>query len=217
MAYVLRQKCVAELRASVDVVESGCWEWRRARAEFGYGVWSKRSLLPVSTRQTVLAHRVVGWLWLGLPAERINGNPRGAPTLQVLHRCDNPCCCNPEHLYVGNAGDNARDMVERGRLSLARLRDEQVVRIRQLALGGVSYGEIGRRLGVGMVAARDAAVGKSYARVEYPTAPARPRGRRKRMGEVAVGDDTPYQPSEGRGRRRPSLKQLPALFVDPFA
>jgi hypothetical protein len=32
------------------------------------------------------------------------------PGMQVLHRCDNPRCCNPEHLFVGTQQDNMADM-----------------------------------------------------------------------------------------------------------
>ena len=58
--------------------------------------------------------------------------------LLVLHHCDNPPCCNPAHLYVGTAKDNARDCKARGRRAkryrphtrVRKLTDEQVRAIR---------------------------------------------------------------------------------------
>src|SRR4029077_12309769 len=78
--------------------ESGCWEWQRATIEWGYGYVRFQG-------QLWLVHRLTWTLLRG----RI---PRG---LKVLHRCDNPPCGNPEHLFVGTDADNSRDMSAKGR------------------------------------------------------------------------------------------------------
>jgi len=77
---------------------SGCLLWEGATVAGGYGVFSRAGKL-------VLAHRVA---W-----EEANGTiPVG---LHVCHTCDVPGCCNPAHLFLGTAVDNARDMVAKGR------------------------------------------------------------------------------------------------------
>lgn len=86
-----------------------CMEWQGTRNEHGYGA------LRVDGR-LIKAHR---FAW-----EITHGPiPDG---LDVLHSCDNPPCCNPDHLSLGTARDNAAEMVERGRhacsLSTSHLR-----------------------------------------------------------------------------------------------
>ena len=56
-------------------------------------------------RKTLFAHRIA---W-----EEANGPIPGG--LCVLHRCDNPPCCNPAHLFLGTRSDNLRDMWAKGR------------------------------------------------------------------------------------------------------
>lgn len=74
-----------------------CHEWTGARVGKGYG----RIRMHGKSVQT----HVYGWT-------RIHGPV--SPGQFVCHRCDNPSCCNPAHLYVGSLQDNARDAKERG-------------------------------------------------------------------------------------------------------
>lgn len=76
-----------------------CWIWIGGRNRSGYGrfvVWNKNSQL---------AHRFSWTLHKGLI---MSG-------LDVLHKCDNPPCVNPEHLFLGTQADNNRDMRAKGR------------------------------------------------------------------------------------------------------
>lgn len=76
-----------------------CWVWTGGRIPSGYG---KMSL----DCKSVLAHRVSWHLAHGGPAQ-----------LLVLHRCDNPACVRPDHLFEGTCKDNTEDMVKKGRCS----------------------------------------------------------------------------------------------------
>lgn len=76
---------------------TGCWLWTGTAGPKGYG------LIFYKTRQKT-AHRVAWWLFRGeIPKP-----------LWVLHRCDTPACCNPDHLYLGTQSQNARDAYHRG-------------------------------------------------------------------------------------------------------
>lgn len=76
--------------------DRGCWEWFGGRNGDGYG----------TTSFGMSAHRVSFILH--------NGEIGSA---WVLHRCDNPSCVNPVHLFLGDNTANVRDMVAKGRHS----------------------------------------------------------------------------------------------------
>lgn len=80
-----------------------CWTWDGFRRKTGYGVLYIKIKTGYWTR--VLAHRFSYKLHFG-PI------PKG---ISCLHRCDNPQCSNPRHLFLGTQADNMRDMRLKGR------------------------------------------------------------------------------------------------------
>jgi hypothetical protein len=78
----------------------GCWLWTAAHNGVGYGV-----IGTGAKNRSRLAHR--------FSYELANG-PIPEKTW-VLHKCDNPGCVNPEHLFLGNNTSNVRDMHSKGR------------------------------------------------------------------------------------------------------
>ena len=91
---------VERLERSLDksAGTDGCWVWTAATNSRGYGH-------ATFDGARTYAHRIAYTLAYG-PI------PEG---MFVCHRCDNPPCCNPAHLFVGTAADNAQDMAAKGR------------------------------------------------------------------------------------------------------
>jgi hypothetical protein len=76
-----------------------CWNWSGGRSSDGYGVHKIRRYYRTA------AHRIAYAL----------ANQEEPGDFHVCHRCDNPVCCNPAHLFLGTAADNAQDKVQKGR------------------------------------------------------------------------------------------------------
>ena len=84
---------------------SGCWNWSGKRLPRGYGQTSWSSCEQPRDKRCVYAHRAAWVLTFG-------AIPDG---LCVCHHCDNPSCCNPDHLFLGTHKDNIADMDRKGR------------------------------------------------------------------------------------------------------
>jgi hypothetical protein len=83
----------------------GCWEWQGAPSKHGgYGTFTVGGS-RFNTFQRERAHRV---------SYQIHFGPISSG-LKILHRCDNPLCVRPDHLFPGTQGDNIRDMWAKGR------------------------------------------------------------------------------------------------------
>lgn len=130
---------------------ASCWEWIGSRDACGYGVlFRSNHSLP----RMLKAHRL-SW--------EIHNGPI-TDGLHVLHRCDNPPCVNPSHLWLGTQADNNRDRDAKGRCGAkgghvadrrgakngnARLSDEQVAKIRERHASGESQQRIADSIGCG--------------------------------------------------------------------
>jgi HNH endonuclease len=95
-----------------------CWPWTAALnvQRGGYGQFR----LGLPEKKTIRSNRMA-WLLSGgeIPED-----------VHVLHRCDNPACCNPAHLFLGTNADNIRDRVTKGRSNPKQtLTNRQVVEI----------------------------------------------------------------------------------------
>lgn len=116
-----------------------CWEWTASRKKNWYGNWRGVD------GKTEGAHRSA-WRLMRGPV------PGG---LFVLHRCDNPICVNPCHLFLGTQGDNLGDMHQKGRAGtkarkgqkhgMSKLTDEQAKQIMESKL---SPKELAEKFGV---------------------------------------------------------------------
>lgn len=133
------ETAAAKLLAKIKInSETGCWEWTASENGSGYG----EIRINYKKRYT---HRLSYELHIG-PI------PKG---MHVCHKCDNPRCANPEHLFLGTAADNAADKAKKGRSHRlqgmaspnAKLTDADVMSIR--AAVGITNVDLAKQYGIG--------------------------------------------------------------------
>lgn len=120
-----------------------CWVWTRDTYNYGYGK------LSIGKSKQIRAHRYM--------YEKTYGEiPKG---MNVLHKCDNPKCVKPEHLFLGTQKDNVSDMMRKGRGGYrsfkgeehvnSKLKDVDIIKIKDLWNSGLFLQrEIAEQMGV---------------------------------------------------------------------
>lgn len=134
--------------------KTGCWEWQLHKDNSGYA----RIILPDHTR--LLVHRASYEVFVG---EIPNG-------LQVCHKCDNPICINPEHLFTGTPKENGEDKSRKGRVKKllgaknpqSKLDERKVKNIRFLAKIGVPQKRLAEVFGVNRHHISDIVTGRRW-------------------------------------------------------
>lgn len=130
--------------SKVEIQEpTKCWPWLGHKSALGYG------RIDIRGHGHFLAPRIAYFI----------STHHDAGHLNVLHKCDNPSCCNPAHLFVGSNQDNVNDREAKGRNKVcnvdnrgirnrgAKLTETDVISIRREATSS-SHDELSRKYSV---------------------------------------------------------------------
>lgn len=143
----------------VEVIPSGCWEWRGMIFEKrgGYGCFTMRPAGIICER----AHRVSFRLFL-------------KPIISsqhVLHKCDNVLCVNPDHLFLGDQAENMADKSRKGRQNkgeshgMAKIAECDAIAIRGM-MGKKLQKELAQEYNVSVTTISDIQRGRSWKHIQ---------------------------------------------------
>ena len=145
---MLNEKDAKRFWSRVKRLDSGCWEWTGTVDGCGYG------LITIKNK----SHRTHRLYWA------MSMGPIAAGLL-VLHKCDNPPCLNPAHLFLGTNKDNAVDKIKKGRQGpgRAKLTRQEATEIRRLyATGNYFQRELANLYGVSRSTIATISLGRSW-------------------------------------------------------
>lgn len=137
-----------------------CWVWMGSTMKDHYGQVSKWNW-------SCLAHRF---------SYEMNVGHIPSTCISVCHKCDNPACVNPSHLFMGTHQDNMRDMKEKGRIPIrvgelhprAKLTWEDVVSLRERYKNGESIRLLSSQYGMSQGSIGYAINGTNWKHVPNP-------------------------------------------------
>lgn len=140
--------CSVECRFWSKVDKRGpgdCWNWKGAKTRFGHG-----SFRTLDDRGIGRAH-VYSFVLANGPVPKVPGSDSRGTC--ICHKCDNPACVNPAHLFAGSHADNMADMATKGRSSPnahppKKYREEDVQKALELYKAGLSQDRIAWVLGI---------------------------------------------------------------------
>jgi hypothetical protein len=139
-----------------------CWNWIGQLDRKGYGTLGSGGREGRMTH----AHRIAWAILIGDIPDRMN----------VLHKCDNRRCVNPDHLFLGTNADNMKDKIAKGRQTRgsncpsAKLTEEKVIEIRRrYAAGEMDQAALAWEYGVGLATICEAISGKTWGHVPPTT------------------------------------------------
>jgi len=175
--------------------EDECWHWIAGKDKRGYGNFRWNN------EKSVLAHRVSYFFHKG----EVGGKC-------VCHKCDNPSCVNPKHLFLGTVQDNNEDRHKKGRCNggakpgerngSAKLTESQVLQIRELSVNGKRNFELAAMFEVSATTIRGILRNKIWKHLNLPTLDT---GELNKIGKS--------QSAESNKKRSATLKARPKRIV----